>query len=119
MTKEDLKRAILQYLLKHQREWTAGVTLRQLFGCSRRSCEHAIEMLRRNDKVSIIADKGKIKGYKISYDPKECKEYYDRRERELRTQWIALRTERIFKESGELFAQKDVVAKLIEEEMEN
>jgi len=111
MKPEELKRAILQQLLKHQNEWTYGKTFDALFGCNRRQHEAAIESL-RFEKYPIIADKGK--GFKVSYNPRERREYWDRCERELKTRLASVKTMRALQESGELFAQPQVIEKEIE-----
>jgi biotin operon repressor len=106
MKPEELKRAILQHLLKHQGEWIHGKIFDALFGCNRRKHEKAIATL-RFEKYPIIADKGK--GFKISYDTNERREYWDACERELKARLASVKTMRAIQESGELFAQDFVI----------
>jgi hypothetical protein len=108
---EELKRAILQHLLKHQNEWTHGKIFDSIFACNRRQHEAAIAAL-RFEKYTIIADKGK--GFKISFDPKERREYWDACERELKARLASVKTMRALQESGELFAQDFVIEKEME-----
>jgi len=114
MKPEELKRAILQHLLKHQNEWTFGKTLDSLFSCSDRERKAVIEAL-HFDGFPVIADKGK--GYKISYDATERKAYYDRREKEIKVQLASIKTLRALTESGELFAQSQVIENEIQKEI--
>jgi hypothetical protein len=117
MKSEELKRAILQHLLKHQDEWTPGPTMDSLFSCSDRQRKAAIESL-HFDAFPILAHEDKTKGYKISYDVNECRAYYDRCEKEIKVRLASIKTMRALVESGELFAQPQVIENLIEKEME-
>ena len=113
MKAEELKRAILQHLLKHRDEWTPGPVMDALFSCSDRQRKAAIESL-HFDAFPILAHEDKTKGYKISYDVSECRAYYDRCEKEIKVRLASIKTMRALVESGELFAQQFVIEKEIE-----
>lgn len=116
MNRSELKRAIVQHLLKHQGEWIYGKTLDAIFGCSERQRKAAIESL-HFQKWPVIADKSR--GYKISYNIQERLDYYNRREKEIKVQLASIKTMRAITESGELWAQEWIISKEIEKEMES
>jgi hypothetical protein len=115
-----LKRAILQELAKNSQrgEYTRGKVLDNLFNCDDRRRKEAIESL-HFDGYPIIVAKSKNDGYKLSYDPTERKEYYERRKVELKKQFASITKLQELDESGELFAQDFVVDVLAEKKLED
>ena len=106
MKLSKLKSAILQTLVKNSKAglWTCGRTLDELHGCSDRQRKAVIEYL-HFDGWPVIVHPDKTKGYKITYDKKEQREYYNRREAELKKQFASLKIMRAAGESGELWMQ--------------
>ena len=80
------------------------------------STEDVIESL-RFENYPIIADKGK--GYMITYDIKERLLYYERRKKELKVQFAAIKIKELRDMNGELWTQPQVINEMVEEEMES